>query len=119
MREIIPPRPSSALCRLPQDGLVAGIVAGVCNYLQISLGGGRLLFCLLALFTGVLPLLVVYIALIFILPVGEPRPLSERVMRDSLREFERLTSKLKRVEGRLGQIESYLRSGDFEIDRQL
>lgn len=56
------------LYRSRSDRMVAGVCAGMGKYLGIDATVIRLLFALLAIFTGVVPGLVLYLVMMFIVP---------------------------------------------------
>lgn len=56
------------LYRSRSDRMIAGVCAGVGKYLGIDATVIRLLFALLAIFTGVVPGLILYIVMMFIIP---------------------------------------------------
>jgi phage shock protein PspC (stress-responsive transcriptional regulator) len=56
------------LYRSRSDRMIAGVCAGMGKYLGIDATVIRLLFALLAIFTGVVPGLILYIVMMFIVP---------------------------------------------------
>ena len=56
------------LYRSRSDRMIAGVCAGIGKYLGIDATVIRLLFALLAIFTGVVPGLILYIVMMFIVP---------------------------------------------------
>lgn len=56
------------LYRSRSDRMIAGVCAGMGKYLGIDATVIRLLFALLAIFTGVVPGLVLYLVMMFIVP---------------------------------------------------
>jgi len=66
------------LYRDPREGVLAGVCAGAAEYLDIDRTVMRVLAVLAAVFTLVVPTLVVYVALWFMVPV---RPGAEAAAR--------------------------------------
>lgn len=56
------------LYRSRSDRMIAGVCAGVGKYLDIDSTVIRLLFALLAIFTGFVPGLILYLVMMFIIP---------------------------------------------------
>jgi phage shock protein C len=56
------------LYRSRSDRMIAGVCAGMGKYLGIDATVIRLLFALLAIFTGVVPGLILYLIMMFIVP---------------------------------------------------
>jgi phage shock protein C len=56
------------LYRSRSDRMIAGVCAGMGKYLSIDATVIRLLFALLAIFTGVVPGLILYLVMMFIVP---------------------------------------------------
>jgi phage shock protein PspC (stress-responsive transcriptional regulator) len=56
------------LYRSRSDRMIAGVCAGMGKYLGIDATVIRLLFALLAIITGVVPGLILYIVMMFIIP---------------------------------------------------
>jgi phage shock protein C len=56
------------LYRSRSDRMVAGVCAGMGKYLGLDATVVRLLFALLAIFTGVVPGIILYIVMMFIIP---------------------------------------------------
>lgn len=56
------------LYRSRSDRMIAGVCAGMGKYLGIDATVIRLLFALLAIFTGVVPGLILYLVMMFIVP---------------------------------------------------
>lgn len=56
------------LYRSRSDRMIAGVCAGMGKYLGIDATVIRLIFALLAIFTGVVPGLILYIVMMFIIP---------------------------------------------------
>lgn len=56
------------LYRSRSDRMIAGVCAGMGKYLGIDTTVIRLLFALLAIFTGVVPGLILYLVMMFIVP---------------------------------------------------
>jgi len=57
------------LHRLPDEGTLAGVIAGFAEYFGIDVTILRVLFVLFVLVTGVFPGVIGYILAIFIMPV--------------------------------------------------
>lgn len=60
------------LKRLPQKGIIAGVVAGFAEYFAIDVNVLRILVLLLSFAMGVVPMIVVYIIAVIIMPVDAP-----------------------------------------------
>jgi phage shock protein PspC (stress-responsive transcriptional regulator) len=56
------------LYRSRSDRMIAGVCAGMGKYLGLDATVVRLLFALLAIFTGVVPGLILYLVMMFIIP---------------------------------------------------
>lgn len=56
------------LYRSRSDRMIAGVCAGMGKYLGLDATVIRLLFALLAIFTGVVPGLILYLIMMFIVP---------------------------------------------------
>jgi phage shock protein PspC (stress-responsive transcriptional regulator) len=65
-----PPGPltSRRLARSSSDRMLAGVCAGIGKYLDMDPTLVRVLYAVLAFFTGIVPGLVVYVVLAFLLP---------------------------------------------------
>lgn len=69
------PFPSRRLVRSSSDRMLAGVCGGVARYLGMDPTLVRVLYALLTFFFAILPGLIVYIVLAFLLPSDEePRP---------------------------------------------
>lgn len=74
------------LYRSRTDRVMAGICGGLGNYFNIDATVIRLVFVLLLIFTGILPLLIAYFIAVCIIPLepsGTPLPLRKRLIRSS------------------------------------
>ena len=56
------------LYRSRQERMIAGVCGGMGKYMGIDATVIRLLFAMLAIFTGVVPGLILYLVLMFIIP---------------------------------------------------
>jgi phage shock protein C len=56
------------LYRLPERGLIAGVLAGVAEYLEIDTALTRILFVILVFLTGIFPGIFIYIIAAIVMP---------------------------------------------------
>lgn len=68
--ENVAPAPPKKLYRLPKEGKVAGVCAGLADYLELDVTLVRLVFVVLTLASGGFGVLI-YIVLAVVMPVGE------------------------------------------------
>ncbi len=74
------------LYRSRTNRVLAGICGGLGNYFNIDATIIRLVFVLLLIFTGILPLLIAYFIAVCIIPLepsGTPLPVRKRLLRSS------------------------------------
>lgn len=57
------------LYRLPNDAILFGIAAGLGRYLQVDAVFLRLLFIIAAVASGIWPIVVLYMAALFVIPI--------------------------------------------------
>ncbi len=60
------------LYRIPQKGMIAGVVAGFADYFKVDVTILRVVFVLFVLATGFFPGVLGYIIAIFLMPVESP-----------------------------------------------
>lgn len=94
------------LVRLPKNGKIAGVCAGLADYLEIDVTGMRIVFVILTLASGGFGILV-YITLAIIMPVGEATNES-RLMASSIGENMNQLVEEVRVNGGVSRLRIYL-----------
>jgi len=103
------------LWRIPQQGMVKGVCAGVAHYLDVPVKLIRLITVLAILFGLFFPVLVAYIIMTFVL---DPMPdhLDEEALTPSNSELlDRVDAELSAGEQRLRQMERYVTSDTFSL----
>jgi phage shock protein C len=118
-------RSPGRLYRDPERGWLAGVCAGLADYLSISIAGVRFLTIIAAMFFMPI-LIVVYIVLALILPRrpsqlyrGEEEEALWRSMRDSpSRTLDTVRSRFRDLERRLQKMERYVTSERYDLDRE-
>lgn len=115
------------LFRDKENGMLAGVCAGIAEYSGLNLKGTRIVIALLCL-TPMLGLIVVsYIVLAIVLPV-KPEGLYETqeqaefwrgVSNAPSDVFGSLRHRFRELNMRLERMEAYVTSKEFEIDREL
>ena len=110
--------------RLPERGVVKGVCAGVAEYLGVAPNLVRLIYVIALLAAGFFPLVLAYPVLVYILPVRrsarESRPLSPyhgRVRYQEPATKRQVSQHLVQLEQRLGRLESYLVSREYEWEK--
>jgi phage shock protein PspC (stress-responsive transcriptional regulator) len=68
------PSTSRRLVRSSNDRMLAGVCGGIGKYLDMDPTLVRVLYAVLAFFTGIVPGLVVYVVLAFLLPSDQDAP---------------------------------------------
>jgi len=114
------------LYRDPRNGWIAGVCAGIADYLSISTGVVRLLAIMLAMFGAAPLVLTVYIVLVFVLPRrpehlyrGESDEAFWRSVRTSpTATFESVRARFRGLERRLQRMERYITSDRYNLDRE-
>ncbi|WP_437889497.1 envelope stress response membrane protein PspC [Phytobacter sp. V91] len=103
------------LWRIPQQGMVKGVCAGVAQYLDVPVKLIRLITALAMLFGLFFPVLVAYIIMTFVLdPLpdnfteGENSPTSRELL-------DRVDAELDAGEKRLREMERYVTSDTFSL----
>lgn len=123
------------LYRIPEEGKVMGVCAGLADYFQINVTAVRVLTIIGAAMTGGTPIIIAYFVLGFAL---ETKPLSyfgnEHSASNSDAEFWRemdkadqdprysageLRRRFKDIERRTRDMEAYMTSKRFKLDREL
>ena len=121
------PKSRSRLYRDPENGKVMGVLAGLADYMGVRVGVLRCLFILGCLFGWFIPLVPAYFIAGFLL---EPKPEDlyedaeeEEFWRSVRRAPDYTTQDLKRklaaVDRRIQEMEAYLTSKRFRLDREL
>ncbi len=121
------PKSRSRLYRDPENGKVMGVLAGLADYMGVRVGVLRCLFILGCLFGWFIPLVPAYFIAGFLL---EPKPADlyedaeeEAFWRSVRRAPDYTTQDLKRklaaVDRRIQEMEAYLTSRRFRLDREL
>lgn len=115
------------LFRDKENGMLAGVCAGIAEYSGLNLKGTRIVIALLCL-TPMLGLIVIsYIVLAIVLPV-KPEGLYETqeqaefwrgVSNAPSDVFGSLRHRFRELNMRLERMEAYVTSKEFEIDREL
>ncbi|MEA5445103.1 envelope stress response membrane protein PspC [Gammaproteobacteria bacterium AB-CW1] len=113
------------LYRDPERGWIAGVCAGIADYLSISVAGVRFLTIVALLFF--MPFVIIaYIALALLLP-RRPRALYQsaeeerawRQLRQSPPEtLHRVRARFRDLERRLQRMERHVTSGRYDLDRE-
>lgn len=116
------------LMRDPQRGWIAGVFAGVANYLTVPVFWVRLL-ALLPLFTPLCPFFIIgYIVAAIRIPARRPAPEPEVRENDEFRAaarhspaatFGQARHRIRAIDHRIRRMEAYVTSANFEIDRSL
>ena len=103
------------LWRIPQQGMVKGVCAGVAHYLDVPVKLIRLITVLAMLFGLFFPVLVAYIIMTFVLdPMPENIDEGENVP-DSRELLNRVDAELNAGAQRLRQMERYVTSDTFSL----
>ncbi len=121
------PKSRSRLYRDPENGRVMGVLAGLADYMGVRVGVLRCLFILGCLFGWFIPFVPAYFIAGFLL---EPKPddlyedASEEAFWRSVRRAPDYTThdlkqKLAAVDRRIQEMEAYLTSKRFRLDREL
>lgn len=72
------------LYRLPEQGIISGVLAGLGRYLDIDVTLTRLLFILITFVTGIIPGIIAYIIMAVIIPVAsEATPTEAKKVKSS------------------------------------
>ncbi|MDE2008033.1 MAG: envelope stress response membrane protein PspC [Rhodospirillales bacterium] len=111
--------------RDPKNGWIAGVCAGIADYLGVSVGLVRLVVVLGLIFLDI-PTLVAYVALAFVLKPKPPKlyadPAEEAFWRglraDPRATLESVRARLRALEGRLIRAESLVASEEFDLRRR-
>lgn len=114
------------LYRDPQNGVIGGVCAGVADYFGIQPILVRLAFAL-ALFFFAPPLILGYVIAVLALPVKPPRlysnPDEEAFWRGVSIKPDRtlagLTQRFRDFDKRVGSLEAYVASKEFELNRAI
>ncbi len=119
-------RPSK-LYRDPANAKCMGVCAGMADYLDMKVGAVRILTVLAVLFTGGWPLVFVYFVMGFYLD-KKPADMyederEEQFWKETRKSPDWSTSELRRrfrdVERRTSEMEAYVTSKRFRLDREL
>ncbi|MGK9173412.1 envelope stress response membrane protein PspC [Yokenella regensburgei] len=103
------------LWRIPQQGMVKGVCAGVAHYLDVPVKLIRLITVLAMLFGLFFPVLVVYIIMTFVLDPMPAHFTEEENAPTSGELLERVDNELKSGEQRLREMERYVTSDTFSL----
>ncbi|AUU90866.1 MULTISPECIES: envelope stress response membrane protein PspC [Enterobacteriaceae] len=103
------------LWRIPQEGMVKGVCAGVAHYLDVPVKLIRLITVLAMLFGLFFPVVVVYIVMTFVLdPMPESAVDAENTPTSS-QLLDAVDAELEAGERRLRQMERYVTSDTFSL----
>ena len=115
------------LYRIPKEGRVMGVCAGIADYLDMKTKIVRLLMILALIFTGIFPFVFLY----FILGIAldsKPDPLydderDEKFWKQTRKEPEVTSVDLKQrfndIERRTQEMEAYMTSKRFKLEREI
>ncbi len=115
--------------RLPHKGKIAGICAGLADSFEVNANFLRLIAVALVL-SGIIPVVFVYITLIFVLPKKNTPWLPQRANQNQIidistsskeiapRSTHQIKWDLDRASKRLNRLESYLVSDRYQLDHQ-
>ncbi len=115
------------LFKIPQQGRVAGVCAGVADYLDISVGAVRFLTVVLAIFTSIIPALIIYAVLAMVLD-AKPYDLYEDEQEEEFWKQTRkapdytaaeLRRRFRDIDRRTSEMEAYVTSKRFRLEREL
>ncbi|WP_448206385.1 envelope stress response membrane protein PspC [Azospirillum sp. sgz302134] len=114
------------LYREPQNGVVAGVCAGVADYFGVQPVLVRLAFAI-GLFFFAPPLVLAYVIAVLALPVKPPqlyRTADEEAFWRGVtikpdRTLAGLTQRFRDFEKRVGSLEAYVASKEFELNRAI
>jgi phage shock protein C len=116
------------LYRDKQNGMIAGVCAGLADYFDFNRKGLRIAVVLMALFPPFFPFVVItYLALAIILPAKPAELYKNEEQADFWRGvtnapsdvFGALRHRFRELNLRLEKMEAYVTSREFEIDREL
>jgi len=119
-------RQSSALYR-SRTGMILGVCKGVAEYFDLSVTGVRILACVLLVFSGIWPVVVLYFLAALLMKPEPVLPLEtegEQEFYDSYASSRRMAlHRLKRtydnLDRRIQRIESIVTSREYDWDRRL
>lgn len=110
-----------------RDGIICGVCRGLSDYMGLRVGWVRFFALLILFFTGIWPIVVIYIAACLIIKPEPVVPLENEYQRDfydgyvnnrsrAMRDLKRRFSSLDR---RLRRMEDRVTSRDFEWEQRL
>lgn len=110
-----------------RDGIIGGVCRGLSEYLDLRVGWVRFFVVLIALFTGIWPVVIIYFAACLLMKPEPVIPLENESQRDfydsyvssrsrAMRDLKRRFSSLDR---RLRRMEDKVTSRDFEWEERL
>jgi len=103
------------LWRIPQQGMVKGVCAGIAHYLEVPVKLVRLITVLAMIFGLFFFVLVAYIALTFILDPMPADAVNEAAQPGSGELLDRVDAELAAGEKRLREMERYITSDTFTL----
>jgi phage shock protein C len=122
-------RATGRFYRYPQRGWVAGVCAGIADWLDVSVKWIRVIAILALIFSGIFPLVLVYAGLWYAMdeaPEGhagrgretDPYPPSPPAPRQGRAETADIETTFLRLERRLRDLEAGVTEPDFKLKRE-
>jgi len=125
-RKRTPLRPAQVY-RLPEEGYIMGVCAGIADYFDINVSAVRIVVFFMILFSGVITGLLIYVVIGFILPTKYYEDCTEPEEEQFWRETRKspkssatdLLQRFRDIERRTANLETTVTSKRFKLDREL
>ncbi len=110
-----------------RDGMIAGVVKGLADYMDFSVTGLRLIVIVLVLFTGFFPAIVLYVIAACVMKIEPSVPFENQADREFYDSYsssrplaiDRLKRTYESLDRRIRRMESIVTSREFEWKRKM